>query len=60
MEELCKFRLLRREPIIAIGGGVVLDIAGFVANMYRRGKYATVYIEERGDGKGVPKYLVTR
>eukprot|EP01084_Bolivina_argentea_P139470 245344_1 len=37
LEELCKFGLLRREPIIAIGGGVVLDIAGFAASMYRRG-----------------------
>ncbi len=37
LEECCKFGLLRREPIIAIGGGVVLDIAGFAANIYRRG-----------------------
>ncbi|MFF7635342.1 sedoheptulose 7-phosphate cyclase [Kitasatospora sp. NPDC008050] len=27
----------RREPIIAIGGGVLLDIVGLVANLYRRG-----------------------
>ncbi len=40
LEELCKFGLLRREPIIAIGGGVVLDIAGFAASMYRRGMCA--------------------
>ncbi len=40
LEELCKFGLLRREPIIAIGGGVVLDIAGFAANIYRRGMCA--------------------
>ncbi|KAI8826904.1 Dehydroquinate synthase-like protein [Fimicolochytrium jonesii] len=26
----------RREPIIAIGGGVTLDIAGLAANLYRR------------------------
>ena len=25
------------EPIIAIGGGVLLDIVGFVASIYRRG-----------------------
>lgn len=27
----------RREPIIAIGGGVVMDIVGFAASIYRRG-----------------------
>jgi 3-dehydroquinate synthetase len=27
----------RREPIIAIGGGVVLDVAGLAASLYRRG-----------------------
>nr|BAD07382.1 putative 2-epi-5-epi-valiolone synthase [Actinoplanes sp. A40644] len=27
----------RREPIIAIGGGVLLDIAGLAASLYRRG-----------------------
>ncbi len=26
----------RKEPIIAIGGGVCLDIAGLVSNLYRR------------------------
>lgn len=32
------FSLLRRsEPIIAIGGGVLLDIVGFAASIYRRG-----------------------
>jgi 3-dehydroquinate synthase len=31
----------RREPVIAIGGGVLLDIAGFVCSTYRR---ATPYI----------------
>lgn len=35
MEE---FGLLRRaEPVIAIGGGVLLDIVGFAASIYRRG-----------------------
>ncbi len=29
--------LLRREPIIAIGGGVLLDLVGFCASIYRRG-----------------------
>eukprot|EP00178_Gracilaria_changii_P003269 TRINITY_DN147_c0_g2_i1.p1 TRINITY_DN147_c0_g2~~TRINITY_DN147_c0_g2_i1.p1 ORF type:complete len:419 (+),score=98.32 TRINITY_DN147_c0_g2_i1:1394-2650(+) len=35
--ELCEFGLLRREPIVAIGGGCVLDIVGFAASCYRRG-----------------------
>lgn len=26
----------RKEPIIAIGGGVCLDVAGLSANLYRR------------------------
>ncbi len=34
---LCEFGLLRREPMFVIGGGCVLDIAGFTASMYRRG-----------------------
>jgi len=29
--------VLRREPIIAIGGGVLLDIVGFACGIYRRG-----------------------
>ena len=29
--------ILRREPIIAIGGGVLLDIVGFACSIYRRG-----------------------
>ena len=33
-----RFNLLRRnEPIIAIGGGVLLDIIGFAASIFRRG-----------------------
>lgn len=36
--DLCQYDLKRRsEPIIAIGGGVVTDLAGFVASTYRRG-----------------------
>lgn len=36
--DLCQYDLRRRsEPIIAIGGGVVTDLAGFVASTYRRG-----------------------
>ncbi|KAK4524405.1 hypothetical protein GAYE_SCF03G2306 [Galdieria yellowstonensis] len=37
LSELCKYGLHRREPILAIGGGVVLDIVGFAASCYRRG-----------------------
>lgn len=37
LEQLCIFGLHRREPIIAMGGGVVLDIVGMAANLYRRG-----------------------
>lgn len=29
--------LLRREPVVAIGGGVLLDIVGYCASIYRRG-----------------------
>ena len=37
-DELDSFPINRRdEPIIAIGGGVLTDIAGFVASSYRRG-----------------------
>lgn len=38
LRELEKFGILRRdEPLIAIGGGVLLDIAGMAAGLYRRG-----------------------
>lgn len=29
--------ILRREPVIAIGGGVLLDLVGFCCSIYRRG-----------------------
>ena len=33
-----RFNILRRkEPIIAIGGGVLMDMVGFAASMFRRG-----------------------
>ena len=36
--ELNKFQINRRnEPIIALGGGVLIDIVGFVASCFRRG-----------------------
>ncbi len=34
---MCIYKLRRREPFLAIGGGVVLDIAGTAACLYRRG-----------------------
>lgn len=37
LEQLTAFGLRRREPIIAVGGGVILDIVGMAANLYRRG-----------------------
>lgn len=38
LRELEKFGILRRdEPVIAIGGGVLLDVVGMAAGMYRRG-----------------------
>ena len=37
LDELCAYKLRRREPFLAIGGGVLLDIAGMAACMYRRG-----------------------
>lgn len=38
LDRMEKFGVLRRsEPIIAIGGGVLLDVVGFASSMYRRG-----------------------
>jgi len=37
MDTLMQARLSRHEPIIALGGGVVGDMAGFAAACYRRG-----------------------
>ena len=38
LDEMERFGLLRRsEPVIAIGGGVLLDIVGMAAGLYRRG-----------------------
>jgi 3-dehydroquinate synthase len=37
MDALMQARLSRQEPIIALGGGVVGDMAGFAAACYRRG-----------------------
>lgn len=37
LDDLCVYKLRRREPFLAIGGGVLLDIAGMGACLYRRG-----------------------
>merc|ERR1711865_615325 len=37
LDAMCVYKLRRREPFLAIGGGVVLDIAGMAACLYRRG-----------------------
>lgn len=37
LDSLCTYKLRRREPFLAIGGGVLLDIAGMAACLYRRG-----------------------
>jgi len=37
LDYLCAYKLRRREPFLAIGGGVLLDIAGMGACLYRRG-----------------------
>ncbi len=38
LQEIDNFPILRRdEPIIAIGGGVLMDVVGFAASIYRRG-----------------------
>ena len=37
IDDLCAYKLRRREPFLAIGGGCLLDIAGMAANLYRRG-----------------------
>ncbi|MDQ6973892.1 MAG: 3-dehydroquinate synthase [Mariprofundaceae bacterium] len=37
MDALMEARLSRNEPIVALGGGVVGDMAGFAAACYRRG-----------------------
>jgi 3-dehydroquinate synthetase len=37
LDSLCEYKCRRREPFLAIGGGVLLDIAGMAACLYRRG-----------------------
>lgn len=37
VEAMNEFRIDRREPVVAVGGGMLLDIVGFAASVYRRG-----------------------
>eukprot|EP00546_Thalassionema_frauenfeldii_P002327 CAMPEP_0178938542 /NCGR_PEP_ID=MMETSP0786-20121207/26387_1 /TAXON_ID=186022 /ORGANISM="Thalassionema frauenfeldii, Strain CCMP 1798" /LENGTH=536 /DNA_ID=CAMNT_0020617269 /DNA_START=13 /DNA_END=1623 /DNA_ORIENTATION=- len=37
LDKMCEYKLRRREPFLAIGGGCVLDICGVAACLYRRG-----------------------
>mmetsp|Transcript_20048 Transcript_20048/g.29735 ORF Transcript_20048/g.29735 Transcript_20048/m.29735 type:complete len:525 (+) Transcript_20048:138-1712(+) len=37
LDKMCEYKLRRREPFLAIGGGCVLDICGTAACLYRRG-----------------------
>lgn len=38
LDKITEMKLQRRsEPVIAIGGGVLLDVVGFAASLYRRG-----------------------
>lgn len=37
LDSLCKHRLTRKDAIVALGGGVVGDLAGFAASTYLRG-----------------------
>lgn len=36
IDAFCRFNLLRKEPVLVIGGGLVLDVAGFACASYRR------------------------
>jgi len=35
-DAFCDFNLKRKEPVLVIGGGLVLDVAGFACSAYRR------------------------
>jgi len=37
LAEVLRFKLERHEPVIALGGGIVGDVAGYAAASYRRG-----------------------
>lgn len=36
IDAFCQFNLLRKEPVLVIGGGLVLDVTGYACASYRR------------------------
>lgn len=36
IDAFCRFNLLRKEPVLVIGGGLVLDVTGYACSSYRR------------------------
>lgn len=36
IDAFVEFRLLRKEPVLVVGGGLITDVAGFACSMYRR------------------------
>lgn len=36
VDAFTEFRLLRKEPVLVVGGGLITDVAGFACSMYRR------------------------
>ncbi|MCU0571271.1 MAG: sedoheptulose 7-phosphate cyclase [Oculatellaceae cyanobacterium Prado106] len=36
IDAFCQFNLLRKEPVLVIGGGLVSDVTGFACSAYRR------------------------
>jgi len=36
IDAFCRFNLVRKEPVLVIGGGLVTDVAGFACAAYRR------------------------
>jgi 3-dehydroquinate synthase len=36
IDAFCRFNLLRKEPVLVIGGGLILDVTGFACSAYRR------------------------
>jgi len=61
LEDMLAKNLERKSPVLALGGGVVGDLAGFVAALYRRGtpliQLPTTLLAQV-DSSGVGKYAV--
>ena len=36
VDAFCDFKLVRKEPVLVVGGGLVTDVAGFACSAYRR------------------------